>query len=56
VNKASLNNIGTLNQTSGTTISNLANRATTTTATGAATSITGLVQSSSQSVNTNTGM
>jgi hypothetical protein len=56
VNKASLNNIGTLNQTSGTTISNLANRATTTTATQSETSITGLVQSSSQSVNTNTGM
>lgn len=56
VNKASLNNIGTLNQTSGTTNSTLANRATTTTATQSGTSITGLVQSSSQSVNTNTGM
>ena len=56
VNKASINNIGTLNQTSGPTVSNLANSATTTAASGAATSITGLVQSSSQSVNTNTGM
>lgn len=56
VNKASLNNVGTLNQTSVSTISNLSNSATTTTATQSGTSITGLVQSSSQSVNTNTGM
>jgi len=56
VNKASINNVGTLNQTSVATISNLSNSATTTGATNSATSITGLVQSSSQSVNTNTGM